>query len=254
LTTKFTRHTAALRYRPTHCHPERSMIFREAENHTKSRDPVLALSLATTRRFNLMGLYPALPIRIPKPMLRNPSLLSGKLFQALIKIYVRLVIAQSIQLSNIVLVDLRRLSRVCSYGSYSLQKVLIKTFARFLKFLQPNVRCQISLTPNIGLRLRSVSVSGSRAVHPIPVRASRSHLAGDSVPASAAHRQEHPDPQESVDQSVEGADSSSSRRPLAPEQIPLCLTEGSPPASASPCCAFAYRGLCSFSLQRLWWS
>ena len=43
--------------------------------------------------------------------------------QALIKIYVRLVIAQSIQLSNIVLVNLCSLSRLSSYGSYSLQSL-----------------------------------------------------------------------------------------------------------------------------------
>ena len=54
-----------------------------------------------------------------------------KLHQALIKIYVRLVIAQSIQLSNIVLVDLRRLSCISQLwvlltsGSH-----LLKTFAR----------------------------------------------------------------------------------------------------------------------------
>ena len=72
-------------------------------------------------------------------------------YQALIKIYVRLVIAQSIQLSNIVLVNLRRLSRVSSYGSYSLQHR-----ARYRKCLQPNIRCQQSLTPNIKLEIRSV--------------------------------------------------------------------------------------------------
>src|ERR1700676_2945107 len=38
LTTKFTQHTAALLQSPTHCHPERSMISREARKHAKSRD------------------------------------------------------------------------------------------------------------------------------------------------------------------------------------------------------------------------
>ena len=75
----------------------------------------LRASKSPTRLADFMGLYPALPIRIPKPMLRNPSLLSGKLFQALIKIYVRLVIAQSIQLSNIILVNLRPLTRLSGY-------------------------------------------------------------------------------------------------------------------------------------------
>jgi hypothetical protein len=68
-----------------------------------------------------MGLYPAFAIQLLKPMFQELFLISGKLFQALIKIYVRLVIAQSIQLSNIVLVDFHPLTRFSRYGSYSLQ-------------------------------------------------------------------------------------------------------------------------------------
>jgi hypothetical protein len=63
-------------------------------------------------------------------------------FQALIKIYVRLVIAQSIQLSNIVLADSHQLTRLSRYGSYLLQKVLTKDLCTILKSLQPNVRRQ----------------------------------------------------------------------------------------------------------------
>ena len=83
-----------------------------------------------------MGLYPAFAIQIPKPMFREPSLISGKLFQALIKIYVRLVIAQSIQLSNIVLADLHQLPASAGMGLTHFRPCTI------LKFLQPNVRRQ----------------------------------------------------------------------------------------------------------------
>src|SRR5579863_4470605 len=40
LTTKFTQHTAAPLQSHPPCHPERSMISREARKHAKSRDPV----------------------------------------------------------------------------------------------------------------------------------------------------------------------------------------------------------------------
>ena len=83
-----------------------------------------------------MGLYPAFAIQIPKPMFREPSLISGKLFQALIKIYVRLVIAQSIQLSNIVLADLHQLPASAGMGLTHFRSCTI------LKLLQPNVRRQ----------------------------------------------------------------------------------------------------------------
>ena len=84
-----------------------------------------------------MGLYPAFAIQIPKPMFREPSLISGKLFQALIKIYVRLVIAQYIQLSNIVLADLHQLPASAGMGLTHFRSCTI------LKLLQPNVRRQL---------------------------------------------------------------------------------------------------------------
>jgi hypothetical protein len=65
-----------------------------------------ARTSATTRRFNLMGLLSRITEQVQDPMIL-PMIFSAGLIQALIKIYVRLVIAQSIQLSNIVLVNFR---------------------------------------------------------------------------------------------------------------------------------------------------
>jgi hypothetical protein len=77
-------------------------------------------------------------------------------FQALTKIYVRLVIAQSIQLSNIVLAGFHQLPASAGMGLTHFRSCTI------LKFLQPNVRRQATflnrdtesvaaLTPNIKL-------------------------------------------------------------------------------------------------------
>ena len=64
LTTKFTQHTAALFRSQSHCHPERSMISREARKHAKSSDLVFDFSQATTRRLNSMGLLILLLARL----------------------------------------------------------------------------------------------------------------------------------------------------------------------------------------------
>jgi len=70
LTTKFTQHTAAFTSITTHCHPERSRIFRQTGNPAKSRDlGWLLILLSHNTPINLMGLYPALPMQDPRPHL-----------------------------------------------------------------------------------------------------------------------------------------------------------------------------------------
>ena len=77
--------------------------------------------------------------------------------QALIKIYVRLVIAQSIQLSNIVLADFRQLTCLSRFELFAVSfrfQFKDQTEAYSLQSIQPNVRCQISWHPTLSWSLR----------------------------------------------------------------------------------------------------
>jgi len=92
LTTKFTQHTGVSVSIFLHIViPSGASISRSGMDAQPS-DLVSVLTFPDppTRLVDFMGLYPALPIQVSR--LRNLHLLSGKLFQALIKIYVRLVI------------------------------------------------------------------------------------------------------------------------------------------------------------------
>src|SRR6202453_4296438 len=117
LTTKFTQHT------------QRKLLA--------IRFWLLAENKPQTRRLNPMGLCAAHRALNAYQRLRAPAAYS----QALIKIYNALYFAQSIQLSNIVLISLlfhsqTDLPRICGYGYYSVRGVQTPCC------LQPNVRRQ----------------------------------------------------------------------------------------------------------------
>jgi hypothetical protein len=137
LTTKFTRHTATSR----------------SPGNSPLRSPVIFVIPSEAR--NLLSFRPArsrpchhTPLKLYGPLLlliAHTRLLNAmrtsSFSQALIKIYNALYFAQSIQLSNIVLISLlfysqTDLPRICGYGSCSVRGV--QTPYR----LQPNVRRQ----------------------------------------------------------------------------------------------------------------
>jgi hypothetical protein len=160
LTTKFTQHTASLTSLaiPTDVvipsealRPPKCLSFRNV-CHSK-------MSVIPSEARNLLSFRPAQSSATNTPLKSHgPSCLliarnayqcfapQQAKIQALIKIYVRLVIAQSIQLSNIVLADFHQQT-----PPQQVWVLLPPDSCTIPKFLQPNVRRQPSLAPNVRL-------------------------------------------------------------------------------------------------------